>query len=462
MSLTASVRKAGFKTGLAIGKDSELLNSVRTHKPRLVAFSCVTGIQAWAINLCSQIKSSIDPGIKTIMGGSHPTFFPEIIAENKSLDFICIGEGEQALVELLSTNLGFEETESILNIHSRHNGSVRTRQVRDLVSDLDSLPFMERDLFYQYSILRDNPVKRLISGRGCPYGCAFCFNHSCKKLYKGKGPYVRKRSVENVLGEIEHLVNGYPVKTLRFEDDLFGVKRDWLLEFCETYSQRFQVPFICSMRADAVNRNVVSALKTAGCFNVVIGVESGDESVRNNLLKKNITDEQLRNAAALFNEYGINFCTTNIMGLPGETLDQALRTITFNLELKPAFTWCSVFQPYPRTELGRMVVEQGLVDSLSVDDIEPNYHSGSLLKQPDIHRSVNLHKFFYLVFNRPWFLPIAKFLSRFPPNPLYTLIHRVSFLFIYSKRWNISLKRAVQEGLKTSGFTRKVKVEKKG
>jgi radical SAM superfamily enzyme YgiQ (UPF0313 family) len=459
LSLLSKIREAGYTPGLAIGTDRHLLGEIRKTQPKIVAFSCVTGIQGWALQLARTIKSDIDPRIKILMGGSHPTFFPEIIQTQPVLDYICQGEGEDAIVDLLEVQGDPGEARTIKNLHVRVNGDVFDNPVRPLISDLDSLPFMERDLPYRHRMLRNNPVKRLITGRGCPNACAFCFNHSAMQLYKGKGVYVRKRSVENVLEEIHALNQQYPVKTIRFEDDLFGVSREWLLSFCEEYPRRFSIPFICSMRADAVDGEVAAALKQAGCFNVVIGVESGDETIRNDLLKKRITDEQLRRTAELFHDNTLNFCTTNILGLPGETVTEALKTLTFTLDLKPAFTWCSVFQPYPRTKLGSLVLEQGLVTSLKADDIEPNYHSHSLLNQPDINQSVNLHKFFYLVFNHPWLLPLVKRLIRLPPNPVFTLIHRVSFLLIYTKRWNIGLGRAVKEALKTSGFTRKIDVE---
>jgi len=457
MSLIGSVRKAGFDVGLSIGNNRKLLMDVATHKPTFVAFSCVTGIQGWALNLCSQIKGKIDPEIRTVMGGPHPTFFPEIIENHSNLDFICIGEGEEALIELLKSDGLPQAAKKISNIHVRIDGQIYKNPVRPLIQDIDSLPLMDRELYYRYKMLRENPVKRLISGKGCPNACSFCFNHSAMKLYQGKGKYVRKRSVDSVMDEIHSLKSEYPVKTLRFEDDLFGVSKKWLFEFCDRY--KGEIPFICSMRADALDRETVTALKSAGCFNVVMGVESGVESIRNDLLKKNIFDYQLKKAASLLHEFKINFCTTNILGLPGETFHDAIKTMKFTLDLKPAFTWCSVFQPYPRTDLGKHVLQEKLVDSLDVDKIEPNYHSKSLLKQPDINRCVNLHKFFYIVFNHRWTLPLVKLLSKLPPNPLYTLIHRTSFLFIYSKRWNISIHRAVKEAIKTSGFTRKTNIQ---
>lgn len=455
MSLISSAKAAGFSVGIRIGTDSELLKEVRSIRPRWVAFSCVTGIQGWAAQLAERIKAEIDPNIRILMGGAHATFFPEMIEHEPALDALCIGEGEEVIVDLLRAGNDPDACTSIPNLHIRSGDTIIRNEIRPLIEDLDSLPFMDRDSYYQYPILRDNPVKLVITSRGCPNACTFCFNHSSMKLYRGKGTYVRKRSIESVMSELDWLTGRYEVKTIRFEDDLFGTHRNWLLEFCEQYPRRFRQPFICFMRADSIDRDVVKALKQAGCYNVVIGMETGDEHLRNVVLKKRISNQQLYDAAALFHEFNLKFCTTNIFGLPGETFEQSLATVTLNQKLKPTFIWCAIFQPYPRTELGQMVLDQGLVKSLDVDAIDPNYHSRSLLNQKDIGRSVNLHHFFYVLFSAPFLLPIIIWLTRIPPNPLFILIHRISFLFIYARRWNISMIRAIREGIKTGGFTRK-------
>ncbi len=182
MSLTAAAKKAGYKAEVVIGKDREILKAVRDLKPRITAFSCVTGIHNWALNLCERIKNEIDPGIKTLMGGSHPTFFPEVLDRSESLDFICVGEGEGAVIDLPTHLDDPESLEKIPNIHGRSRGVIFRNAVRPLISDLDILPFMERSAFYRYPILRDNPVKRFITGRGCPHSCTFCFNHCAMNL----------------------------------------------------------------------------------------------------------------------------------------------------------------------------------------------------------------------------------------------------------------------------------------
>jgi anaerobic magnesium-protoporphyrin IX monomethyl ester cyclase len=455
MSLLAVAKKAGFQADVVIGKDKELLRTVRNLKPRIVGFSCVTGIQNWALNLCQKIKADVNPQIITFMGGPHPTFFPEVLLENTCLDLICTGEGEHALLDVLKAQKIPDDLQTIQNIHVRNGNKIRKNPVRPLIKELDTLPFVDRESLYRYPLIRDNPLKRLISSRGCPHNCSFCFNHSMKNLYKGKGTYVRRRSVDNVIEEMKYVQSCWPVTTFLFEDDLFAVNKNWLMEFCEKYPVFFKEHFICYVRADSVDREAVKALKEAGCYNVVIGVETGDEMLRNEVLNKNITDEQLRAAAALFHEFKINFCTTNILGLPSETPQQAFRTMSFTWDLNPTFTWCSVFQPYPRTRLGDMVEAEKLVQHLDVDSIEPNYHSNSVLNQPDIKLSVNLHKFFYVLFNYPALFSVIKPFLRLPPNMLFTMIHRVSFLLIYRKRWKISLWRAIREAMNTSGFTRK-------
>ena len=459
MSLVAAAQKAGFKADVIIGKDRDLLKEVKHSKPRFVAFSCVTGTQLWALQLCEYIKKDISSDIATIMGGPHPTFFPEILSQSSYLDMICIGEGEYVLPEILAATKIPDDIQQIENMHVKIDDRIVQNPVRDLINDLDSLPFVNRESLYRYPIIRDNPVKRLISSRGCPHNCAFCFNHSMKKLYKGKGAYIRRRSVDNVIEELKEIEQRWPVETFLFEDDQFAVNKAWLLEFCDKYAQNFKRPFICYARADSIDNDTVKGLKDAGCYNVVIGVETGDERLRNEILNKNITDAQLKEAAALFHKYKINFCTTNILGLPNETQEQAYRTVTFTWELNPTFTWCSVFQPYPRTELGEMALAEKLAPHLDIDVIEPNYHSNSILQQPAIRQSVNLHKFFYILFNYPSLFPFIKPLLKWPPNVVFTLIHRVSFLFIYRKRWKISLWRAIQEGFNTSGFTRNKRVK---
>ena len=154
MSLLGVAKHAGYHAGLAIGNDRELLKAVVRYRPKFVAFSCVTGIQGWALNLCARIKK-IDPSIITIMGGPHPTFFPEIIHDYPHLDIICIGEGEGAILDLLKTNGDLRACKQIENLTVKINDAFFANPPRPLISNLETLPFLERELFYQGCFLID-------------------------------------------------------------------------------------------------------------------------------------------------------------------------------------------------------------------------------------------------------------------------------------------------------------------
>lgn len=454
MALIGYLRHRGHQADILIGTDKKLIAELRTRQPEIVAFSVVTGYHHWALHLARSIKTWAGNRVTIVMGGPHCTFFPEII-QQPEVDVVCRGEGEEALADLADAIQAPETWAQIPNLWTKHQGHFTTNPVRPLLADLDQLPFPVRDGYYRYAHIRDNPVKRFISGRGCPYACSFCFNHSYQELYAGAGQYVRKRSPENVIAELREVVQRYPLKTIRFEDDLFGVFKPWLRSFLSLYQQEIKLPYICSFRADHLTDEVVRLLKESGCINVVFGVETGNEQLRNDVLQKNLTDSHIQNAAHILNSYKLNFCTTNILGVPYETWDDSLTTVTFNLKLKPRFTWCSIFQPYPRTALGARLLRECLVHDLDLDNIDANYHSSSVLLQKDINRSVNLHKFFYVIFHHPWTLPLIAHLCKLPPNPLFLLIHRFSFMFIFAERWNVSISRAFLEGIRSSGFHKK-------
>ncbi|MBN2055000.1 B12-binding domain-containing radical SAM protein [bacterium] len=459
MSLVAYARSKGHEVDVLIGSTRNLCRMVADRKPDIIAFSVVTGYHHWALQTAAAIKETAAPDAVIVFGGPHATFFPEIV-QDTNVDVVCRGEGEEALVELADRHADPEAWEEIDNLWYKRDGAVMERPLRPLLADLDALPMPARDVYYRYRHIRENPVKRFMSGRGCPYACSFCFNHSYQELYRDRGTYIRKRSIDNMIRELVMVKARFPVRTVRFEDDLFGVDTGWLLDFLPRYRAEVGLDFICSFRADRLNERIVRELKRSGCINVVFGVEAGSERLRNDVLCKQLSDDHIFTAARLLKAVDLNFCTTNILGLPHETWAEALTTMTFTLKLAPRFTWCSIFQPYPRTALGRRLIEDGVVGCLNTDEIDANYHSRSILVQDAIHKSENLHKFFYIVFKFPWLLPLVKHLCALPPNPVFTLIHRISFMFIFAERWNISLWRAFLEGMRSAGFHHRRKKRK--
>jgi len=441
MIISAVLKKNGHSCEVFIGNKKNIFKDILNYNPDVIAFSCTTGQHKWAVKMSRAIRNELNFSGKILIGGPHPTFFPEVINQD-SIDIICRGEGEGAILDLMN-NLGGNITK-IKNLWVKENGKIHKNELRPLVENLDELPIADRSIYYKYKFLGDNPVKTIMASRGCPYNCSFCFNHTLKKMYEGKGRYLRCRSVENVIKELKHLKENYKVKIIKFYDDTFTLHRKWLFEFLDEYKREIGLPFICLIRLDLEDEEVISKLKEAGCFMVMVGLESGCEKIRNEVLRKNLTDEQIFNTSRLLKKYKLKFCSGVMVGVPGETLDDVYKTIRLNQRIKADDVYCSVFQPYPRTDLAEYSVKLGYVDKIDVENIGGSYQN-SVLKNKDMNKIINLSYFFYLAVKLPFLMPVINLLIKFPPNRLFFFIQNLAFSYSYYKRSNISFFRLLRE-----------------
>jgi radical SAM superfamily enzyme YgiQ (UPF0313 family) len=263
-------------------------------------------------------------------------------------------------------------------------------------------------------------------------------------MYQGKMKVLRRISPPKVIAEILDCREKYRLKRIFFNDDIFIMDKEWLEEFTSLYNREVRLPYACNIRANVVTEQKVRLLKDSGCYLVMWGVESGNERRRNEILHKNITDEQIRRAADLFHKYEIKMKSFNIMGSPGETLDEAVETIKLNAEVKIDYPWCSILQPYPRTEITRIAQNQGVLkNDYSLDDLQKSFFSKSVLQQPDIKRIERLQKLFYLGVKFPHFIPIFKWLTKFPLGLLFQFLFGISFLYRFMRETEIPLHQAI-------------------
>ncbi len=443
MYISALLKKHGHDCYLSIlSETKDYLEKIREHDPDLIGFSTMTGPHKWALNVAEEIKQHFK--IPIILGGSHPTFFPEIIHE-ACIDAVCVGEGEHAVVELASKLDTGEDISNIKNLWVKQNGHVVKNQLRPLVENLDDLPFPDRTLYDECKLLRYVPAMKFLTGRGCPYKCAFCFNHKFNQLYRGLGRVVRKRNIDSLIQEIEEASETYQLELIRFPDDTFTGNRAWLLEFLQKYKTEIGLPFTGLARANELNEEVVEALKDSGCLNVYFGVETGNEDLRNKVLKKNLTNRQIINAATLLKKYKVKFGTYNMFGLPHETLPLAFETIDLNKTLKPDYTINNVFQPYPRTEICDYAIDQGYL----YPDTEylNTMNEGSILQLDEIDRLVNLCRFAYLAIKYPSLAPLVKLLIKLPPNRLFKIVFDLCSAPPMKSNLNLSWPNLIRWGL---------------
>lgn len=447
MSLSAVVTQAGHECRLSIPRSRrQLLREIREYAPDVIGLSCVSAHYAWALASARLIKGHFS--VPIVFGGPHPTFFPEIIHE-PAIDTVCIGEGEGTLCDLMDRIRDGNDTAEAPNLWVKREGLVTTNALRPLIEDLDSLPFPDRELSYRHRPLRENPRKDFMASRGCPYRCTFCFNHRLREMYAGKGRYVRFRSVENVLSEIKAVRARYRLEFLKFSDDVLILNKQWALEFLERYASEIALPFSCFVTVGTVDAEIAAALKAAGCHCVYFGIESGNERIRREVLKKGFSDEQIEACARLLKEHGLRFGTYNILGIPGESLEQAFETVELNTRIGTDLPWSSIAQPYPRTELAE-IAERGGYLSGGSQHFGGSVFRDSPLQVPGIHRFVNLSKLFFLTVKLPRLRPLIRRLIGLRLGPFFDLCFLAQYAYRYSKMYGYNIVTAVLLNLRNA------------
>lgn len=448
MHISAALRRARHNCAVAlIGR--HLLHAVRAARPNVIAFSCLTGEQRWLFEAAAKVKEVTDGRASIVVGGPLATFLPEIV-NNASIDAICRGEGEEAMVELADAiDAGGGLPDAIRNFWIKSDGTVRKAPLRPLCGNLDDLPLPDRSLYKRYRFINRSPIVPIMTSRGCPFDCSYCFNHAYAGLYRGLGPRVRQRSVENVFEELEQIKREHPCPTMWFIDDMFATDPEWSESFLGRYRERVGTPFVCSMRFDRLNERTLRLLaKTGCCQNLGLGLESGDERYRAEVLNRPMTDEQILRGAELIRKCGLRFSTTNMMAMPGETIEMGLATVRLNRRLRPRATVCTVYQPIPDTRLCTEAIEQGLLDPAALAKTTLFSHGQSILSGEAARRLSALHKLFIPAVYLPIPFRLLKSLTRLPINPVLSYLHKALFAFVHLRReFNFTWLRVFEEAV---------------
>jgi anaerobic magnesium-protoporphyrin IX monomethyl ester cyclase len=347
----------------------EVISARRASTPDLVAFSATTLQFAKVKELAGWVKE--DLGLPVACGGVHPTIDPEGTIAEECIDYICIGEGEAAFLELCDTLEAGGATDGIRSIWSRRGGEIVRNPVRPLVEDLDSLPFPDREIFDKENFAA-NQKKRLtmMASRGCPFDCSYCCNHLQKTVYPNPKKYVRFRSPANVIAEIESARLADPeLEQVRFDDDILTLDRRWFREFAALYKERVGLPFICNGRVDLLNEEMVGLLADAGCSAIAMGIESGNQWLRENVLGRHMSDEKMVRAFSLCRTSGIPTVSLNMTGFPHETLAMALDTVKMNALIEPDLAQVTALCPFPNTRIYNVCEEGGMLGDATPDTL---------------------------------------------------------------------------------------------
>ena len=231
------LRKAGHEVDLFVvgNKLEKTLRELNKYKPDIIGFSVISGSHQGYIKIARTIKQRLN--IQILWGGPHVTFFPKIIEEDYA-DAICIGEGEEAVLDFANSfdSLGGKIPTNIKNFWIKKDGTIHRNPVRSRIKNLDDLAYPARDLYInKFPILKNHGIKQFLAHRGCPHKCTYCFNHSYNKLYReqaGDKKVLYSRTPNSIVDEILWLKNHEIVKMVHFVDDVFTIDKKWTLKIC--------------------------------------------------------------------------------------------------------------------------------------------------------------------------------------------------------------------------------------
>jgi len=380
----------------------DIVGQVLAHDPDLVAMPVVTDDLKWALKWAERIKRRSP--VPIVFGNAHPTFHAKDVLEHTSVDFVVRGEGEATLLELTEVLGGRGRFENVLGLGYRSRGEPRLNGMRPLIEDLDTLPFPDKDLYYSVMPYLNHGYTTM-SGRGCPYRCTFCDNNTSMGLYAKEVPlkqkWTRRHSPEYVVNEILWAKERYGIDHVRFNDEDFSYDKRWLREFCPLYRDKVGIPYFAWVYPNTIDREMARLLAESGCDAVEMGIQSGAEHLRREVLHRKTKDEQIVDAMAALRAEGIRATVDVIIGLPTETKADLDATVGLLADARPWHLYAFWLRYYPSTEILSMAKEKKLLSPEQIKKLETGEHTrghiagGTELEQDRLSRSY--HAFIVLL-----------------------------------------------------------------
>ena len=331
----------------------EIRKRISNYYPHVVAITTPTPAVKHVYKI-ARITKEIDRNIHVVLGGIHPSVMPErTLRECSAIDFIVVGEGEDTLYRLLAElRSNSDYFEGIDGIWFHQNGKISRTKKKNLIKNLDSIPFPARDL-YELDLYQSAPTKKvsdenatpILTSRGCPYNCIHC---PSKSIWHRT---VRYRSASNVVQEIEECVGKYNLREFNFFDDTFTINKKRVIDICNKIKEReMNIHWICFATTDAIDDELIQHMQSAGCRKISFGLESGDQKILD-LMRKRTTINMGRKAVQKVRRYGIPVHASFMLGNVGETEASIQKTINFatNLDLDNATFFITT--PFPGTDL---------------------------------------------------------------------------------------------------------------
>lgn len=376
--ISALLKKHGHQTKLVVlsrisgtKKNNKILRDcVETFRPGLICFTAVSSEYEFIANTAKYLKKHYKDAY-FLIGGVHVTLNPDGVLDG-CFDALCIGEGEYPVLELVNCLEKRMQPKGIPNLWIKFNNNIEKNPTRDFLEDLDSLPFLDREIWQDWMEERSDSRHSILLGRGCPFECTYCSNHALKKI--SSGHYVRLRIVDKIIEELSCISKRFPYnQNIYLEIETFNINKDWALELCsklQNLNINLEKPlnFGVNLRImpNANYSDLFTACKKSNFKFINIGLESGSEDIRRKILKRNYANSDVINAVESAKEHNLQVAFYNLVGIPKETTSDFKETIMMNRICQPDWIMTTIFFPYPGTDLYSLCKSEGYMD-VSVD-----------------------------------------------------------------------------------------------
>jgi len=399
-----------------------LRQEIDKFKPDMIGLSVLSDDYPLGLEALRYVRKYFQ--IPTIVGGVHAAVDPEGVIREASVDMVCVGEGEGAILDIAERLDCGEDVSTVANMWVKTPDRVIRNPVRPLIQDLDTLPYPDWTIFPEAAFYK--PFNGYVykygdfeMSRGCPYTCSYCINVELQQVYKDKGKFHREKSVKRVVEEVSWFKKHYGIEFLKFWDETFLLMSyERLQDFAREYGGKVGIPFAIETTAQSVTPRTAPLLRQFGCATASLGLETGNVDLRKGILDKNTDDRSYVQAYKLLREHGIRGVSFNMIGLPFERRNDIFDTIRSNKKLGTEAQSVGIFYPYKGTPIRTFCETRGLLDKdfefnllaqPTSDFVTYTRGVGSVLKLSDVTREelVRLRNFFaYYVAAPEWLWPL--------------------------------------------------------
>jgi len=343
----------------------EVKSEIRKRSPEIVGITCNSLSYGRCLEMAKAAKEAC-PSCIVVVGGPHASYMPQTLLEHPEIDYVVVGEGEQAMLQLASSITKGEKASiaALIPGVACKIGHEIVKSAPQFISDLDRVPFPARYLLpmkmyvRELSYLSVKPVDTMSVHRGCPYRCAYC---ETRELW---GSACRAFSPQRVIDEIHLMIETYGTKGIYFVGDNFTISKKHTSELCRLIkSNKIELEWTCETRADLINKELLSEMKSAGCQTMFFGVESGSPRIQQKL-NKGIDLKDVVKAFEICRQVGVQTVTSFMVGIPGETVDDMNETFNFAQTLKADWCQFNIYIACPGSQLYDEVISKGLYDQL--------------------------------------------------------------------------------------------------